>query len=75
MYSHAVTYPSLRARRLVGGRRFRAHASRRRAHFFSRMTTQHVRSQSRGLGEVVRIALALANVAAWLALVLLLAGG
>jgi hypothetical protein len=30
---------------------------------------------SRGLGEVVRIALALANIAAWLALVLLLASG
>ena len=78
MYSHAVTYPSLRADRArpsVGGRRFGAPTRRHRAHFFSRMTTQHVRSQSRGLGEVVRIALALANVAAWLALVLLLAGG
>lgn len=58
MYSHAVTYPSLRARR-------------RRSAFFVRRTTQHVPSMV-WMREIARAALALGNVVLWAGLLLAL---
>lgn len=72
MYAHATTYPSLRTRR---ARRVRAH---RRPAFFLHRTTQHVSGPARRRAvsaswarEIVRIGVALANVAAWTAVVYL----
>ncbi len=59
MYSHALTYPSLRVRRSFG--------RRHRARFFLPVSTQHVRTIS-WPREIVRAALALLNVAVWAAL-------
>jgi hypothetical protein len=64
MNAHVSTYPALQ-RRLISQRRSRA--------FFSPESTQHVRTASVAL-EVARAAVALAGVAAWSALVLVLAG-
>lgn len=78
LYSHALTSPSLRARPSL---RLRTHARVRprqgrtrlaRRAFFSRTTTQHVPSARSVAREVLRIGLALANVAAWLGLAFLL---
>ena len=64
MDTHALMYPSLRTR------------SRRRSHgrgpLFLRASTQQVRSIRRVAAEAARFVLALANVVAWLGLVLLL---
>jgi hypothetical protein len=68
MNAHALTYPSLQ-RRLISQRRSRA--------FFSARTTQHLRSRARTrrrvMVEVARATVALGAVAAWSALVILLA--
>jgi hypothetical protein len=68
MYAHAITYPSLRRPRRVRARRRRA--------FFLRRSTQHVRASSRRrtvsatwTGEIVRVGVAVAGVAAWMAVV------
>ena len=76
MYSHAQTYPTLRARRhpVSHARRVRAprpHRSRR-APFFS-ATTQQVQSGPRLRAELFRFGLALGNVAVWVGLGFLLA--
>jgi hypothetical protein len=63
MNAHAVSYPSLQ-RRLIADRRSRAL-------FFAR-TTQHVSGKSL-LREIIRAAISLAGIAAWAALVLVLA--
>jgi hypothetical protein len=63
MNAHAVSYPSLQ-RRLIAERRSRA--------LFLCRTTQHV-SRASLPGEIARAALALAGVAAWAALVYVLA--
>jgi hypothetical protein len=64
MPAHALTYPSLQ-RRLIAGRRSRA--------FFSPPTTQHVSSRAL-LVEIARALISLAAVAAWGALLVVLAG-
>jgi hypothetical protein len=68
MNAHALAYPSLQ-RRLISQRRSRA--------FFSPRTTQHLRSRARTrrlfMVEVARATVAVAAVAAWSVLVLLLA--
>lgn len=64
MNAHAVSYPSLQ-RRLIARRRSRA--------LFFAPTTQHVSSGRALLREIARAALALTGVAAWGALVILLA--
>jgi hypothetical protein len=63
MNAHAVSYPSLR-RRLIAERRSRA--------LFFSPTTQHV-SRASLLREVVRAAISLAAIAAWGAVIFLLA--
>jgi hypothetical protein len=63
MNAHALSYPSLQ-RRLIAERRSRAL-------FFSR-TTQHVSGKAL-LREVIRAAISLAGIAAWTALILVLA--
>lgn len=64
MNAHAVSYPSLQ-RRLVARRRSRA--------LFLARTTQHVDSGTSLLREILRAAAALGAVAAWGALIVLLA--
>jgi len=64
MNAHALSYPSLQ-RRLIADRRSRA--------LFLARTTQHVRSTRALRVEIVRAAAALATVAAWAALLILLA--
>jgi hypothetical protein len=67
MNAHALAYPSLQ-RRLISQRRSRA--------FFAAGTTQHVRSRARAPRvvaiEVLRATVALAAVAAWSVLLMLL---
>ena len=63
MNAHVVSYPSLQ-RRLIANRRSRA--------LFLPRTTQHVRSASL-LVEIARATVAVAGVAAWGVLLLLLA--
>jgi hypothetical protein len=62
MNAHAVSYPSLH-RRLIAERRSRA--------LFLRPTTQHL-SRTSLLREVVRAAIALAGIALWGAVLLVL---
>jgi hypothetical protein len=62
MNTHALSYPSLH-RRLIADRRSRA--------LFFSPTTQHVSGSL--LREIVRAAISLVGIAAWAALVLLLA--
>ena len=73
MYSHALTYPSLRGRRSIHGRRQAGRPQYRRRGFFLRLRTQHMPSLPALPRELARVALALANAAAWVGLVLLLA--
>ncbi len=68
MYAHALTCPSLRAPRQRG-------LPVRRPLFFPRRNTQHVRvvprrraSHVSWMRELVRVSVALANVAVWAAL-------
>ncbi len=65
MYAHALTCPSLRAPR-------HRRLPLRRRRFFSRRNTQHVRvlprrraSHVSWMRELVRVSVALANVAVW----------
>ncbi len=60
MYAHALTYPAVPVRRSI--------RTRRRAVFFVRMTTQHVRTVPWSR-EIARAALALLNVAVWALLI------
>jgi hypothetical protein len=64
MNVHALSYPSLQ-RRLIADRRSRA--------LFLARTTQQVRSTRALLVEIARAAAALATVAAWAALLIVLA--
>jgi hypothetical protein len=70
MNAHALAYPSLQ-RRLISQRRSRA--------FFSPRTTQHLRTRTRArtrrlfIVEIARATVALAAVAAWSIMVILLA--
>jgi hypothetical protein len=63
MNAHALSYPSLQ-RRLIAERRSRA--------LFLARTTQHVSGKAL-LREIIRAAIGLAGVAAWTALILILA--
>jgi hypothetical protein len=76
MYSHAQTYPTLRARRhpVSHSRRVRTSRPRRsRRAPFLRATTQQVQSEPKLRAELFRFGLALGNVAVWVGLGYLLA--
>lgn len=71
MYAHALTYPSLHTRSP-------RHVRIRRRRVFLRRNTQHVRASGRRRApsvswraEIMRMTAALANVAAWTALLFL----
>jgi hypothetical protein len=64
MNAHAISYPSLQ-RRLIADRRSRA--------LFLSRTTQHLRSTRAVMVEIARATLALAALAAWAAVLLVLA--
>ena len=64
MNAHAISYPSLQ-RRLIADRRSRA--------LFLARTTQHLRSTRAIVVEIARAAIALAALAAWAAVLFVLA--